>query len=287
MEFSSLDELTTLGKTLGAEPVLMLLCEDDVEIESTVRHHLKAGFQNIVLSVPPGIHLPDLPEHVHPLRLAQRPDDMAEACMNALIPSRPDGAWTAYVYNAEYLFTPFAETRTVGEAMHFCAEERRDAILTFVVDLYAETLVKGGNGVDRANAWLDEAGYFALARWDKEAEENKDRQMDFFGGLRWRFEEHVPWERRRIDRVSIFRARQGLRLNPDHTLSDEEMNTYACPWHHSLTASVASFRAAKALSTNPGSRAAISSFKWDGSVRFEWRAQQLMDLGLMEPGQWF
>ena len=288
MDFTSLEDLTARAETLGKGPTLLILCEDEIEIESTVRHHSEAGFPQIVLAVPPGIAVPPaLPEGVHRLLLPRRPEDMAVACVNALLAGRPAGAWTGYVYNAEYLFHPFAETRRIGEALAFCTEERRDAVLTFVVDLYAGALAPGGNGVDRDDAWLDEAGYFALARHDSEAGQPHERQLDFFGGLRWRFEEHVPWERRRIDRVALFRARSGLRLLPGHTMSDAEMNTYACPWHHSMTASIASFRAAKALATNPGSRAAIRGFRWDGSVRFDWRAQQLMDLGLMEPGQWF
>ncbi|NCU20168.1 hypothetical protein EOM89_05410, partial [Candidatus Falkowbacteria bacterium] len=63
--------------------------------------------------------------------------------------------------------------------------------------------------------------------------------------------------------------------------------TYSCPWHHNLTAAVVSFRVAKALKANPGSSHAIASFRWAGSQRFDWQSQQLMDLGLMEPGQWF
>ena len=50
---------------------------------------------------------------------------------------------------------------------------------------------------------------------------------------------------------------------------------------------MASFRTAKALKSNPGSRYQISTFRWHNSVPFEWGSQQLMDLGLMEPGQWF
>ena len=38
----------------------------------------------------------------------------------------------------------------------------------------------------------------------------KERQLDFFGGLRWRFEEHVPPARRRIDRIALFKAKPGL-----------------------------------------------------------------------------
>ena len=60
-----------------------------------------------------------------------------------------------------------------------------------------------------------------------------------------------------------------------------------CVVYDNLTAAIASFRAAKALATNPGSREAIGSFRWRNSEPFQWKAQQLMDLGLMEPGQWF
>ena len=50
------------------------------------------------------------------------------------------GTWLYYCFNAEYLFFPFCETRTVGEMLTFHTEERRDAMLTYVVDLYAGDL---------------------------------------------------------------------------------------------------------------------------------------------------
>ena len=284
MHFTAPEDLRARAGDLGGDPVLAVLCEDAREIEGTLRHHLDLGFRQIVLCAAPALVPPGpLPGGVHLLTLDRRPEDLAETCVNALIAGRPDGAWTGYVYNAEYLFHPFAETRRIGEALRFVAEERRDAVLTFVIDLYAGA--PGDDAVDPDDAWFDGAGYYAVARHGPDGP--LDRQLDFHGGLRRRFEEHVPPDRRRIDRVSLFRARRDLRLLPDHRLSDPEMNTYACPWHHSMTAAVASFRAAKALATNPGSRAAVERFRWGGSVRFDWRAQQLMDLGLMEPGQWF
>lgn len=30
-------------------------------------------------------------------------------------------------------------------------------------------------------------------------------------------------------------------MRPDFTFSNEEMNTFACPWHHNITAAIASF----------------------------------------------
>ena len=138
------------------------------------------------------------------------------------------------------------------------------------------------------DAWLDRSGYYALARPDPANHNHpKERQLDFFGGLRWRHEEHVPLARRKIDRISLFRAKPGLHLRDDHTFDDEEYNTYACPWHNNLTAAVASFRTAKALKHNPGSTQDIRGFRWHNSMPFEWHSRQLLDLGLMEPGQWF
>ena len=59
------------------------------------------------------------------------------------------------------------------------------------------------------------------------------------------------------------------------------------PWHNNLTAAIVSFRTAKALRTNPASRFDIDTFRWHNSTEFEWHSQQLLELGLMEPGQWF
>ena len=84
----------------------------------------------------------------------------------------------------------------------------------------------------------------------------------------------------------MFRAKPGLELRDDFTLNDGEMNTYACPWHNNLTTSIISFRTAKALRTNAGSMFDIQTFRWHNSTPFQWHSQQLMDLGLMEPGQW-
>ena len=87
--------------------------------------------------------------------------------------------------------------------------------------------------------------------------------------------------------TSIFRARPKLKMRPDHTFSDEEYNTYSCPWHHNITAAICSFRTAKALKSNAGSTFEISNFRWHNSTPFTWHSKQLLDLGLMEPGQWF
>lgn len=289
MRHSSLSSfLDRLQGSTGGGPLSLVLAEDEVELDSTLTHQLKCGFRHVVLLAPDGVQIAEgLEDRVHVVRHDVFAEGALVAAVNQAIAALP-GTWLHYCHNAEYLFFPFCETRTVGEMLAFHAEERRDAMLTYVVDLYAGDLGAAPNAVSTSDAWLDRSGYYALARKDPaNAWQPKERQLDFFGGLRWRFEEHIPFGKRRIDRISLFRAKPGVTLLPDFTLSEPEMNTYACQWHHNLTAAVCSFRTAKALRTNPGSRHAIPTFRWPNSVPFSWHSQQLMDLGLMEPGQWF
>lgn len=289
MRFPSLSSFQKDAPSLLLKgPVALIMFEDDVEIASTIRHHIDSGFKQLVFFASPEIEFPADAEN-QGIRVDHdmSQDGALTAAVNACIDAAP-GLWMYYCYNAEYLFYPFCENRGIDEMLAFHTEERRDAMLTYVVDLYAGDLDRHPNAVSLDDAMMDKTGYYALARPDKiNANHPKERQLDFFGGLRWRFEEHVPQARRRIDRIGLFRAKRGLRLFPDHTFNDQECNTYACPWHHNLTAAICSFRTAKALKRNPGSKFDIPTFNWHNSGRFEWHSQQLLDLGLMEPGQWF
>lgn len=280
--------LAARSADLAKGPLSIVMAEDEVELDSTLEHQLKIGFRDVILLAPEGVTLaPEIEAQIHVVLHDVYAVDALVAAVNQVIDRLP-GTWIHYCYNAEYLFYPFAETRRVRELLTFHTEERRAAMMTFVIDLYAGDLSANPNAVSLDDAWMDRSGYYALARKDPDQNwQAKDRQLDFFGGLRWRFEEHIPWDRRKIDRISLFCAKPGLRLRPDFTLSDEEMNTYACAWHNNLTAAVCSFRAAKALTTNPGSRDAVRMFKWRNSARFDWQSQQLLSLGIIEPGQWF
>lgn len=290
MHYTSVQDFCTTGAShLSNGSVAVILIEDAVEIESTLRHHIGLGFGAVIALMPtafalPGDLVPDVVRVDHDFAV----DGDYISATNALIAAAPAATWMYYCFNAEYLFYPFCETRSIGELLSFHAEERRDAMLTYVVDIYAGDLESDPNAVALTDAWLDRSGYYALARPDPSNQGHpKDRQLDFFGGLRWRFEEHIPPARRNIDRIALFRTKKGLTLCEGHVFSDEEFNTYACPWHNNLTAAIASFRTAKALKRNPGSTFDIETFKWHNSVPFEWHSRQLLDLGLMEPGQWF
>ncbi len=289
MQHSGLEQFLKTGReTLAKGPVALIFCEDESEIDSTLRHHLDCGFRAVVALMPDRFSLArDVADKVTRVRLDTLAPDAVPHAVNSVITATPEGTWLYYGYNAEYLFYPFCEHRSIGEMLAFHTEERRDAMLTYVVDLYAGDLNQHPSAVSLEQTFLDKTGYYALSRSDSSTGHSKDRQLDFFGGLRWRFEEHIPPARRKIDRIALFRSRQGLELRPDHTFNDEEYNTYSCPWHHNLTAAVCSFRTAKALKRNPGSCFEIETFQWHNSVPFEWHSGQLLDLGLMEPGQWF
>ncbi len=287
MRYASLSAFLRDGRpALAKGPVAMILAEDPVEVETTIAHHQMAGFRAVILFAPPELEISRKIEgEIHRVDFDTAAEGATQTAVNAVIDAAP-GLWLYYCYNGEYLFHPFCESRSIGEMLTFHSEERRDAVLTYVIDLYADNLDDHPNAVSLENAFMDRSGYYALGRPDENGHP-KERQLDFFGGLRWRFEEHIPPSRRKIDRIALFRARKGLRLREDHTFSDEEYNTYACPWHNNITVAIVSFRTAKALKSNAGSTFDIHSFKWHNSTAFKWHSQQLLDLGLMEPGQWF
>ncbi len=267
-------------------PVALLFDEDRVAVLETLDHLLACGFAKVMLvsAAPPELSDAQA-ERTLVLQADRVQSDLVFALINHAIAAMP-GRWLHYCYNAEFLHYPFCETRSIGELTAFHSEERREAMMTYVVDLYAGDLKVAPNGVDLAKPCLDRSGYYALDRSDAQGT-RLDRQWDYYGGLRWRYEEHIPEARRRIDRIGIFRAQPGLVILEGHVTNIPECNTVSCEWHHSLTAAIASFRVAKALKANPGSRDLIGSFRWRNSVEFKWSSQQLMDLGLMEPGQWF
>lgn len=265
-------------------PFALIFVEDAAEVESTVTHAEKLGFREVLIFGADDL-LPQDRDGLHLVATNIHEVDAFAAIINKVIKLFP-GVWMHYCFNAEYLFFPFCETRNIRELVAFSLEERRHTILSFVVDLYSTDLKSAPNAVCHESAHLDKSGYYALARFTEDGIP-LERQLDFFGGLRWRFEEHVPWTRRKIDRVGVFLATPGLLINGDHTFNDPEYNTYSCPWHHNITAAICSFRTAKALVSNPGSMYEIPHFWWRGSEKFQWNSSQLLELGLMEPGQWF
>ena len=287
MQFEGLNAFLRDGKPLLARgPVAVIFDEDGVALDETIAHALEIGFRHAFVVSPFGPVLADEP-NVHLIAHDFRIEGF-QISLNALIGAAPPKTWIFSCFNAEFLWYPFLESRLVGELCTFQSEERRSAFFGMVIDAYGAIDWASPTAVNRDETWFDAAGYYALARHDPVHPLNTlDRQIDLYGGLRWRLEQLLPWDRRRIDRIPLFQAQPGLEMLPDHTLNDAEMNTVSCPWHHNLTLAIISFRAAKALKTNATTRDLVGDLRYDGSVRFEWNSEQLLRLGMLDPGQWF
>ncbi len=287
MVFETLTALTSSrAVTQGSRnPVAVLFAEDGTEVESTIRHNQKLGFQTVIVIDAIGQQIPaDLTETILHLPLAFHGAAEVAAILNQLIPALR-GRWVYFGFNAEYLFFAGQESRSIQDVVTFMEEERRSAVFGTTLDLYASDLEAAPNGVDLENTFFDRSGYYSEPRF--EGPVPLDHQIEVYGGLKWRFEEHIPWKQRRLDRVPLFKAAPGLTMNEDLVLSEPDMNTVSCPWHHNLTVSVCSFRTAKGLLKNPHSREKIGSLMAPQSAPFGWTSQQLLDVGFMEAGQWF
>ena len=199
-------------------PLALVMVEDTVEVESTFAHLQRFGFANLVAFCGPDIVLPEEVANLTRVDFDTAAKDALQSVLNGAIAACP-GTWIYYCYNAEYFFYPFSETRNIIEMIAFHSEERRAAMLAYVIDLYADDLGDHPTAVSLDCAHMDRSGYYALARPDPENHNHpKERQLDFFGGLRWRYEEHVPATRRKIDRIPLFKAKRGLRLRWDHSI---------------------------------------------------------------------
>lgn len=266
------------GPSFVAGPVAILINEDDSDLDGSIDHHRGLGFANIVVVTRPRA----LPQDVS--YVLTDPTLPLDQIVNALLPAL-DGRWVFTGYNAEYLFFPFCEARSIADVAQFVTEERRNAVFGITLDLYPSDRDRDMKTIERDDALFDPVGYYALDRFD--GPDRLERQIDVFGGLKWRFAEHVPWPRQRIDRIALFRARKEYPMTPALLFGDAEMNTVSCPWHNNLTMAVPSFRVAKSLVSNPGSTFDIAALRTSSSQPFGWTSDQLMQGGFMEPGQWF
>jgi len=154
--------LAAPGEHLKRGPIAVILVEDQTEVAATLAHHLKLGFRKILALSPeplaPVAPLDDPKGRVLNLIHDTRARDALPRAVNAVIAAAPADSWLYYGYNAEFLFYPFSETRSVGEMLGFHAEERRRAMLTYVVDLYAPDLARDPDAVSMEQAMFDRTG---------------------------------------------------------------------------------------------------------------------------------
>ncbi|MFG6540657.1 hypothetical protein ACGYJ7_06495, partial [Sulfitobacter sp. M22298] len=107
MRYRDLDQLIKEARTaLNTGPIAMILVEDEIEVDTTLRHHQQVGFDSVVALMPSGFDLPrDLEESVLRVDYDTTAEAALERAVNRMIAAVP-GQWLYYCYNAEYLFHP-------------------------------------------------------------------------------------------------------------------------------------------------------------------------------------
>ena len=285
----------------GTDPVAIIAAEDGVWLAETVAHHLGLGFAEVIVVCPPYLE-PDCAALAATLgetgaRLRRVAFDTracpggaagAERALTEAALRARTGRWVYLGVNAEFLFFPFCELRRIGDLTGFVTEERRDAVAGTIVDIFPAKMADVPPPSPEARPlWFDALGYVEVPRRDPAAGwAPRARESEIFGGLRRRFEHHIPHARRNIARTPLFRALPGVGLDSEGRFSLAEMNTRHCAWHRNPTVAIASLRAVKALRANPDSRAALSGLMWPGVQGFDWSSRTLIEAGMMEPGQW-
>ncbi len=276
MRFASVDQaLRAAVGAAGAAPTGLLLCEDGVLAGESAAHLLALGC-GAVLALGPGAGAAgDGPA------LFAAPAELHDAGARARLLTRiiraAAGRWLLVVFNGEFPYHPFAETRPLPALVEFLRTERRRAAMGCAIDLYDDGMI-GGGAPDLAQARFDADGWYGFER--------EGGLADIRGGLGWRFEEHAPPALARVNRPVLFQAAEDLEIGPDLWLSEPELNAAACPWHRSPTLAVMSYRRTRRLLAHPAMRKA-GTLTWPKTARFEWRAAQLVRLGMIEEGQWF
>ncbi|MEM7239372.1 MAG: hypothetical protein AAF501_16320 [Pseudomonadota bacterium] len=264
------------ARTLTGGVLTVLFCEDDAHLAATVDNaigqkpaHLLCIGRVDGLMVQDGVSL-------IPADLADRYS--RDRIMNRLI-DRFDGRWIHWLNNGEFFFYPWCETRTVGDLAAFLADERRPILYTYGLDLYGRTLPDPQDDPRMAEMWLDTRAYYAFPA--------ENRRLAFFGGLGWRFEDLILPSLQQVGRAGLFRAQKGVHIRQDMVFGEDAYVSVSAPWHNSATGAVMSLRRTRHLFAAPEFVDVQDRLFWPGSVRFEWTSEQLLNLGMIEPGQWF
>ena len=253
----------------------ILLCESAWHAMASARRLVRQGVDLLIVV---GGELPEDPGC--PLLTIAQPvtDANAPELLTTLIPKFA-GRWVIWLWNGEFFVFPFGENREIGDLTDFLGDERRKGLYCYNFDLYAPDLPSPDQAPELFELNIDRVGYHAFPR--------DNQQLRVYGGLGWRFQELLPDRLRQIGRTSLFLARPGLRMGEEFFINDDEYASVSCPWHRNPTGAVMSLRRAKRIMAHPEFPQLRQRLLWDGTQSFDWTSAQLLDLGLIEPGQWF
>ena len=277
MLHDTLDTFVASGScnVLPAGPIGIVLCESNADSASTAQRLAAQGAVAVIIV---GEHPPEPELSVPMMRLiAVLNQNTVASILNRLIDTL-SGRWILWVWNGEYFFFPFGETRMLSDLTTFLTEERRPSVFTYALDLYGHDLPADDMAPD-TGLYFDRQGYHGFG--------GGEHPLKLYGGLGWRFEELIGAGMQQIGRASLFRAERGVYLDRELVFEDRDYAAVSCPWHHNPTAAVMSLRRSRRLMAHKRFPELRDKLIWAGSEQFDWTDQQLLRLGMIEPGQWF
>jgi len=136
-DFNSLDDLIAKGPRFArSDVVALILAEDFFQIDQTIAHHLRMGFDHCIVisrsAMHQGVRAQDAVTTVyHDVFATNAMADVVNRCMPMF-----DGGWVMVCYNGEFLYFPFCETRSISDVTRFVTQEKRPVIPIVVVDAY-------------------------------------------------------------------------------------------------------------------------------------------------------
>ncbi|MEM1297766.1 MAG: hypothetical protein AAGH68_00705 [Pseudomonadota bacterium] len=211
--------------------------------------------------------------------IEERPAERGLADQMNLLIDALDGRWVTWLWAGEFLFYPFCETRALADLTAFLTDERRQSLFAYALDLYAHDLPGAETCPTKADLWIDHEGYHAFPKGNQ--------QLKVYGGLGWRFHEMLPRGMEQIGRTVLFKATRGIHMGEDMTFEDEHYASVSCPWHNSPTGAVMSLRRTRRIMAHPNFGPLRAKLEWRGTAPFGWTSAELMEEGMLEPGQWF
>lgn len=258
--------------------VAILICESGLQAAASARRLAAQGAAAIIAigagtaALPQDLSCPVIILDLDPT------ESQTHTALNDLFDAL-SGRWVLWLWNAEFFVFPYGENRTLADLATYMGEERRRTVFTYAFDLYADLLPEGDEPPEQAGLCFDATGYHAFPQ--------ADQQVRLFGSLGWRFEEMMPSSLQQIGRTSMLRAERGVHLGRDMIFEDPEYASVSCPWHHNLTAAMMTLRRTYRLVAHPNFHTVRRKLDWAGTTEFDWTSSQLLELGMIEPGQWF
>ena len=275
MIFRTAEDFARARARLPAGPAAVVLCDSPRQTQTSVSRLVDQAAAMIVVVGEAGpLDIGDVPL----VRIAQSPGREAHRVLSTILGALA-GRWVVWLWAGEFLFYPFCETRTLSELTSFLQDERRKVLFCYALDLYGIDMPAPRQPPWQADLSFDRVGYQPFPQ--------PNQGLDLYGGLGWRFEELAPKALAQLGRSALVRVERGLALDRNWRFGDPDYDSVSCPWHHSPTGAVMSLRRTWRIMAHPGFTDVAGDLIWHGSTPFDWTSRQLLELGMIEPGQWF